>query len=320
MKKLIIIFFSISLNCLGQNSNIKWPPKIKSDTSYIYKKIDSTALNLWIFNPPKHEISESKPAIVFFFGGGWNGGTPKQFVEHSKYLSARGIVSIVVDYRVLSRNKTKAIYCLKDAKSAIRWVRKNSKKLGINPTKIISSGGSAGGHLAAATGTILSFDEESEDKKISSKPNAMILFNPIVITSSFEQLELRNKTLDFSLLRVGVEPDLFSPYNFIDESTPPTLVFHGDSDKTVDPKSVVLFKSRMNKYGNICKLYLYKGEEHGFFNYGKNSNGPFIETMHKVDKFLVDNGYLPPPKIFLNNNEPSISSLFCTKVDSYQKK
>ena len=78
---------------------------------------------------PKHNPSSPKPAIVFFFGGGWRGGTPKQFEEHCNYLSERGIVSILADYRVLSRNNTKAIYCLKDAKSAIRWVRKNAKKL-----------------------------------------------------------------------------------------------------------------------------------------------------------------------------------------------
>ena len=65
----------------------------------------------------------------------------------------------MADYRVLTRNNTKAIYCLKDAKSAIRWVRKKAALLCIDPQKIIASGGSACGHLAAATANIDAFDE-----------------------------------------------------------------------------------------------------------------------------------------------------------------
>ena len=301
MKDLLFILLLGTLNSYGQKSIKNWPPEIKSDTSYVYKKINDASLNLWVFNPPEHNILDPKPAIIFFFGGGWRNGSPKQFEQHCKYLSARGIVSILADYRVLSRNNTKAISCLKDAKSAIRWIRNNSKELGINQDKIISAGGSAGGHLAAATGTIKSFDEESEDKKISSKPNAMILFNPVVITSSFEKFKLSNKRLEINKERVGVDPSLFSPYNLIDDSTPPTLIFHGDSDKTVDPKSVILFDSKMKKFGNICMLYLYKGKDHAFFNYGRNSNGAFVDIMEKVDNFLVKNGYLKSlPKSFLN--------------------
>ena len=53
------------------------------------------------------------------------------------------MVSILADYRVKSRNNTQAIYCLKDAKSAIRWVRQNARKIGIDPNRIVASGGSA---------------------------------------------------------------------------------------------------------------------------------------------------------------------------------
>ena len=90
------------------------------------------------------------------------------------------MVSILADYRVSSRNKTRPIRCLNDAKSAIRWVRKHSKNLGINPNRIIAGGGSAGGALAALTGTVSMFDEENEDLNISSKPNAMVLFLSLI--------------------------------------------------------------------------------------------------------------------------------------------
>ena len=279
----------------GQN-NEKWPPEIDSDTTFTYKTIDNTKLNLWVFNTPKRFKSNEKPAIVFFFGGGFRGGSPKQFVEHSRYLSARGIVSIVADYRVSSRNKTRPIKCLNDAKSAIRWIRKNSKKLGVDSNKIIAGGGSAGGALAALTGTVSMFDEKNEDKEISSKPNAMVLFNPGVIMSPVEEYSLsmmsERRKKSATKLNFGVEPKFFSPYNYIDTQTPPTIIFHGKNDKTIDPRTVILFNQKMKKFGNTCKLYLYEGKEHGFFNYGLELNGPFVDTIRKLDNFLVNLGYI----------------------------
>ena len=222
-QKLILLIAPFIL--IGQQKQEFWPPEIKSDASHVYKKTPDIDLNLWVFNPPKNMSSESKPAIVFFFSGGWRSGSPTQFIEHCKYLSARGILSIVADYRVLTRNNTKAIYCLKDAKSAIRWIREKAALLGIDPQKIISSGGSAGGHLAATTGTIDSYDEKDEDQEISSKPNVMILINPVVITSTTPLFELDQQVGKRIKKQEGVGPFQFSPYNFIDSKTPPTPNF-----------------------------------------------------------------------------------------------
>ena len=296
--KYLIILFPLILHAqFGQNqNNNNWPPKIDSDTTFTYKTIDETKLNLWVFNPSKRYKSNEKPAIIFFFGGGFRAGTPKQFLEHSKYLSARGIVSIVADYRVSSRNKTRPIKCLNDAKSAIRWVRKHSKSLGIDPNRIIAGGGSAGGALAALTGTVSMFDEENEDLNISSKPNAMVLFNPGVIMSPVKEYPLsimsERRKKSASKLNLGVEPKFFSPYNYINDKTPPTIIFHGKNDTTIDPKTVVLFNQKMKKFGNNSELYLYEGKTHGFFNYGLEHNGPFVDTMRKVDDFLVNLGYI----------------------------
>ena len=296
MKTIKYFIFLFPLILLGQNYDNSYPPEIDSDTIFTYKTIDKTKLNLWVFNPSKRYNSSEKAAIIFFFGGGFRMGSPKQFEEHSKYLSARGMVSIVVDYRVSSRNKTKPIKCLNDAKSAVRWVRKYSKSLGIDPNRIIASGGSAGGALAALTGTVKMFDEKNEDLNISSKPNAMVLFNPGLIMSPVEEyppsvISERIKK-GRTKLNLGVEPKLFSPYNYIDDQTPPTIIFHGKNDTTIDPKTVVLFNQKMKKFGNDSELYLYKGKTHGFFNYGLELNGPFVDTMRKVDDFLVNLGYI----------------------------
>jgi len=149
--KRALLILLISSLAFSQNN---YPPNINADETVTFKKTIQTDLNLWIFYPNNHKKSDKAASIVFFFGGGWNGGSPAQFLQQAKYLQQRGMVSILADYRVKSRNNTQAIYCLKDAKSAIRWVRTNARKIGIDPNRIVASGGSAGGHLAAATGTI----------------------------------------------------------------------------------------------------------------------------------------------------------------------
>ena len=124
--------------------------KLEGAKVHQYKQVGETKLFLHVYNPDGHKDSDRKPAIVFFFGGGWNGGTPKQFEPHCQYLSQRGMVAITAEYRVKSRNKTTPFECVKDGKSAIRWVRANANKLGVDPSRIAAGGGSAGGHVAAA--------------------------------------------------------------------------------------------------------------------------------------------------------------------------
>ena len=117
----------------------------------LYKKVDGHELYIHCFFPDGHDSkTQRKPAIVFFFGGGWVGGTPTQFYPQCEYLAKRGMVAMSAEYRVASRHKTTPLECVKDGKSALRWIRKNSNKLGIDPKRIGAGGGSAGGDVAAA--------------------------------------------------------------------------------------------------------------------------------------------------------------------------
>ena len=146
-----------------------YPPTFKDARVETYRKIGSTELKLWIFG--ESDPKAKKPAIVFFFGGGWHGGSPAQFENQARHFAKRGMIAITADYRVKSRHGVQVVECVKDAKAAIAWVRENAQRLGIDPDKIAASGGSAGGHLAACTGTISGFGSDE-------RPNAMILFNP----------------------------------------------------------------------------------------------------------------------------------------------
>ena len=297
----IICCFSLVFEAQGQR---EYPPHIDGAEEITYKTVDGTKLNLWIFNPEKHKLTDSAPAIVFFFGGGWNAGSPTQFVKHCEYLSARGMVAIVADYRVKSRHGVTAKVCVSDAKSAIRWVRENASEFGIDSNRIAAGGGSAGGHLAAACATLPKFDDENENKSISSKPNALVLFNPALVLAPIDGGEkISNEKLAGLEKRMGTKPVNMSPYHNVVGKLPPTIIFHGTGDKTVPFMSVEMFTKRMHEFDNKCTLVGYQGEPHGFFNFGKKSNAVFVDTVHKMDEFLVSLGYLKaPPETVVSKN------------------
>ena len=246
-----------------------------------YKKVDGHELKLHVFNPEGHEKSEARPAIIFFFGGGWNGGSPKQFYGQSEHLAKRGMVAISAEYRVKSRHKTTPLECVKDGNSALRWVRSHAKELGIDPTKILAGGGSAGGHVAAAVATTKGIDEEGEDTSVSSRPEALVLFNPVY----------DNGPKGYGHKRVKEYWKKISPMHNLDKNTPPTIVFLGTKDNLIPVATAEKYRDLMKKAGVKSELFLYEGQPHGFFNKGKSKKS-YAKTVKEMDRFLVSLGYL----------------------------
>jgi acetyl esterase len=289
-KFLAFIVVCLVLPAIGLCQPSSYPPDIPNAVIKTYKTIGEIQLKVWIFNPVDHKKSDRRPAVIFFFGGGWRGGNPIQFAKHCEYLAARGMVAMTADYRVSSRHGVKGNACIADAKSAVRWIRKNANDLGIDPGRIIASGGSAGGHLAAATATLPGNENPNDDTTISARPNVLILFNPAVIMTPIPGI-WEPKVAD----RFEGNLSEISPYDHITREVGPTIIFHGTADETVPFKTVELFTKRMHEQGNRCELIGYKGEKHAFFNFGREDNAAFIDTVNKMDTFLVSLGYLKKP-------------------------
>ncbi|WP_269522756.1 alpha/beta hydrolase [Coraliomargarita parva] len=248
----------------------------------IYKQVGDVELKLHIFNPVGHDASQQRPAIVFFFGGGWIGGSPSQFFPHCDYLASRGMVAISAEYRVESRNGTSPQECVMDGKSAMRWVRAHAGEWGIDPNKILAGGGSAGGHVAAATATVEGFNEAAEDASVSCKPAALVLFNPVY----------NNGPEGYGYDRVEDYWEDFSPAHNLSAETPPTIVFLGTKDAHVPVTMAEAYKSIMESFGGRCDLHLYEDQPHGFFNHTEERMPYYKATVLEMDKFLVSLGYL----------------------------
>lgn len=263
------------------------PPQMDGAKVRTFKTVAGTDLKLWIFSPPS--APEAAPAIVFFFGGGWVGGTPKQFEAQCRHLAGRGMVAITADYRVKSRHDAKPVQCIADARSALRWVRTHAMTLGIDPQRIASAGGSAGGHLAAATAFINDFDEPGEDRSISAVPDALVLFNPGLVLAPLDGLKLEGFGTGLTEERIGGRPEQISPAHHIGKDAPPTIIFHGRADSTIPYASAEAFTKLMVTAGARCELVGFDGQDHGFFN-----REPYkARTLAAADAFLVSLGWLP---------------------------
>jgi len=283
-----------SHSTLQQNSGkTSWISlETKPDEIIEYKTIGDVSLNLHIFYPKNHSKDNKTPAIVFFHGGNWQGGAPSQFYRQSAYLASRGMVAISAEYRVQKIHGTTPAESVKDAKSAMRFVRSHAQEFGIDPNMLAAGGGSAGGHIAAGAGTLKGFNEDSDDLSINVRPDALVMFNPVY----------DNSPEGYANSRVKDYWRQISPYHNLDENTPPSVVFFGTADKLISVEIAQQYKATMEKYGVRSDLFLYEGQTHAFFNKAK-----FNETVYEADKFLTSLGYLKGvPVISATSPKPNI--------------
>ncbi|MEY3173288.1 MAG: hypothetical protein RLZZ436_1202 [Planctomycetota bacterium] len=290
-------------------ASLAWPPKIDAE-SHIYRTIDGVELRLWLLRPESDSgagasagAGSLRPAIVFFFGGGWTSGTPEQFLPQARHLASRGMIAAVADYRVASRHGVRATACVDDAKSAVHWLRQHAADLGIDPQKICAAGGSAGGHIACCTALVPGmFEATAEDTSVSCVPNALALFNPAVMLAPIEGVDSpRSPNFETLATRLGTEPAAISPIHQVRANLPPTIIFHGEQDPTVPISTVSAFASRMEAAGNRCELQRFANAPHGFFNLRPNTPREqqqrqwHLRTLLQLDQFLVSLGWLEGP-------------------------
>jgi len=247
------------------------PGSPEPDVMWTYKKVAGKELKLSVFLPEGYDEGDRFPAFVVFHGGSWSAGAPDWHYPDCAYWSSRGMIAVSVGYRLRDRDKVRVpLECVKDAKSAIRYLRKNAAKLKVDPDRIVVAGGSAGGQLAAATAMVdaKETNDDQYDLSISCKPNAVILYNPW-----------------FKCQR-----DL-SPPNFVTGGLPPFVTFLGDKDPTpVD--GLLAFHQTLKKAGNASEYYVGKGAKHGFCN-GRNPQNPFFYwSLELADRFMVKHGVL----------------------------
>lgn len=250
-------------------------------TKVVYKKTPTRELTMQVYSPEDIKAGDKRAAVVFFFGGGWKTRNFNQFTKQAQALAKKGMVCFVADYRVFNTDKVEPKYCLMDAKSVIRYVRSHAVRFRIDPTRIVASGGSAGGHLAASTYYVNRFNDSADNLTVSCKPTALVLFNPVV----------DNSKEGYGYKRIKEYYPDFSPVHNISNPIP-TIFFVGSKDPLSPPHLAKTYQKKCRALGGRCDLHIYEGQKHGFFNADK-----YLKiTLDLTIDFLTTLGYIDTTK------------------------
>lgn len=240
----------------------------------LYKKTPQGDLYFYLLRP-LNKSDKPLPALVDFHGGSWVGGSVDMLISSTAWFRDQGMIAITVDYRLKSRHGTTPMECIEDAKSAIRYVRAHAKELGVDPDRIVASGGSAGGHIAACT-VIDGGDAADEDLSVSSKPNALTLHNPVLGEGFGKEF-------------FSAHPE-FSPVLNVKQGWPPTILSNGTKDNAALYETAVKFNRLMNEAGNTCELITIQDAGHSCDWPVENPN--FLPTFRRMTDFLKEQKFI----------------------------
>jgi len=249
------------------------PTSRDPDAYWAYKTVGGKEFFMDVFLPAGYaDADETFPVMVIFHGGSWTGGETKWHWPDGNFWAKRGMVAVSVDYRLRNRDQVKVpLECVKDAKSAIRYLRTNARRLKIDPSRVVAKGDSAGGQLAAATATLTDpkTNDDCFDLSISCVPQAVILTCPWFKTS----------------------PDMCPPKH-LREGLPPFLTFAGGADHAIPVSEMEEFHQALKAKNIPSELYIGNQGKHGFCNGRNPYNRFFYWSINLADQFLVKHGIL----------------------------
>lgn len=212
-------------------------------------------------------------AIVLCPGGGYGAVCiEREGFFLAEYFKSIGVTALVLKYRLPNYGHKEVP--LEDAQAALRYLRKNAKKLGVDPTKVGIAGSSAGGHLAAYVST---FTEDAE------KPAFAVLFYPVITA---ENCMTHQGTFD-RLLGKGQAPylrDYYSLNNRVTPTTPPTILLLSNNDRTVPPISSIRYYQALKYNGVKAAMHVYPEGGHGWV--GRESFRYHKDWQHQLKRWM----------------------------------
>ena len=256
--------------------------KVKPNRLVVYKTVGNRKLHLHVFEPKGHQPTDRRPAFLAIHGGGWTGGNAKVFYPFAAHFASQGAVGLSLEYRLKSdKARTTVFDGVRDARSAVRWVRKNSDALGIDPTKIVAMGGSAGGHLAVSTALFDRVNEASDPADISARPDALILMYPVIDTSAN----------GYGQAKIGDRWRELSPVHHVRSGLAPALIFHGTADAVTPYVGAKAFHDLSIAEGNTSTLITHPGGRHGYIIF---DGAEYHRALQQMKNFLEQQQIMRP--------------------------
>lgn len=220
-----------------------------------YGKAGGESLRLDIYLP-RDRSEELHPAVIYIHGGGWRGGDKSRGAQATE-LVRRGIALFSINYRLSGTAKYPA--AVEDCRTAVRWVRENARKYGIDPQRLGLLGSSAGGHLSL----LVALSAEKEEDKVQA---VCSWFGPADFTTGYEK-----KSNSAAWVFLGGSPselpEVFkeaSPATYVSKDDPPVFLVHGEKDTTVDIEQSEILNRKLKSVGVDVEFLRVKNAGHGF--------------------------------------------------------
>jgi pectinesterase len=225
-----------------------------------YADYDGYPVKLDMYRP-KARSAKALPCIVVIHGGGWGVHKRDWFALPSAVIAREGYIAVNIDYRLTRVHNTSPVEVMHDAKAAVRWVRANAARYGIDPERIGATGGSAGAQMAAmlaTTGGVEELEGDGGNAGVSSRIQAAVGCATGAMTG-------RRKTWPSSR---GELPDWFwkvSPYRHVTEDDAPILLQHSENDGTVSVEEAKDLAKKYREVGAHAELALNPNKGHVFY-------------------------------------------------------
>jgi acetyl esterase/lipase len=233
-------------------------------------------------------------AVIICPGGGYGALTiEREGVQYANWLSTLGVTSFILKYRMAEFGHPAP---LQDVLRAVRVVRSRAAEFKINPDRIGVMGSSAGGHLAASSGTL--FDHAAGRTgapldAVKARPDFLILMYP-VITMKDPAAHAGSRA---NLLGAHPSPDLLQLMSLetqVTAATPPTLLIHTQADEAVPVENSILFYQALTRAHVPAEMYLFERGAHGM---GMNPGlGTASDWSKRAEEWLHARGLLEPAK------------------------
>lgn len=257
------------------------PVTLPGAETRVFRELAPEPLRLHVMKPKDWKAGDRRPALVWFFGGGWTRGTPANAIGFAKWAADLGLVGVAPDYRVKDRFGTSPLESVADARAAVRWVQDHAAELGVDPRRVVVGGNSAGGHVALWTAIAHTPPGSAEGEAPKHKPVALLLTSAVSDTS---------KLKGYTPARFGENAEALSPVHQLDAKMPPMLVFHGDADTTVPQAQSLALRDKLLATGNSVEFISVPGGSH---NFGGDLPEWKEKTRTLMAEFLTKQGVLP---------------------------
>lgn len=294
MKRLLALAFLLLASAASaQDTPLVWASRLESsfrsvpNITYLTASGFDAKLDLYVTRTPEKPL----PTLIWIHGGGWTGGAKESATGFQAYHEM-GMNVVNVEYRLARIAQAPA--AVEDCRCALRWVIQHAKEYGIDTSRIVVSGGSAGGHLALTTGMLPA--SAGLDALCPGPDNLKVaaIVNWYGISDVNELLEGRNMRA-FAVTWLGSRPDRdqaakrVSPMTYVRNGLPPILTIHGDADPTVPYEQSVRLHKALTDARVPNELMTMQGGKHGF---DCCTSVQRVSAYQKIREFLTNHGVL----------------------------